>query len=239
MNRNITEPWTASVPADRQGEFFHRYILGVYELYRRLIERFPDILFESCASGGGRFDAGMLAYAPQAWTSDDTDAVERLPIQWGTSLAFPLSSMAAHVSAVPNHQIGRVTPLFTRAAVAMFGAFGYELDPTAMSDDRAGRGRRARSPGTLEHREVLQRGRFLRLRSPFERRRQRDGLDGGRRRAAAHAVVGWYRVLARPLPAREPAPAARSRPGGDLPRHDLDGHVRRRRPRRPTGRATS
>ena len=90
MNRNITEPWTASVPAERQGEFFHRYILGVYDLYRRLIERFPDILFESCASGGGRFDAGLLAFAPQAWTSDDTDAVERLPIQWGTSLAYPL-----------------------------------------------------------------------------------------------------------------------------------------------------
>ena len=135
MNRNITEPWTASVPADRQGEFFHRYILGVYELYRRLTERFPDILFESCAGGGGRFDAGLLAYAPQAWTSDDTDAAERLAIQWGTSMAFPVSSMAAHVSAVPNHQTGRVTPLFTRAAVAMFGAFGYELDPTAMPDD--------------------------------------------------------------------------------------------------------
>ena len=111
MNRWISEPWSAALPPDRQGEFFHRYILGVYELYRRLTTAFPDILFESCAGGGGRFDAGMLAFAPQAWTSDDTDAVERLAIQWGTSLAYPLSSMGAHVSAVPNHQVGRITSL--------------------------------------------------------------------------------------------------------------------------------
>src|SRR4029079_7198182 len=134
MNRNITEPWTASAPPDRQGEFFHRYILGVYELYRRLTERFPDILFESCAGGGGRFDPGILAFAPQGWTSDGTDAIERLRIQWGTSMAYPLRSMAAHVSAVTNHQLGRVTPLATRAAVAFFGVFGYELDPTALDD---------------------------------------------------------------------------------------------------------
>jgi alpha-galactosidase len=200
MNRNITEPWTASVPAERQGEFHHRYILGVYELYRRLVERFPDILFESCAGGGGRFDAGLLAYAPQAWTSDDTDAAERLPIQWGTSLAFPPSSMAAHVSAVPNHQIGRVTPLFTRAAVAMFGAFGYELDPTVMSEtDQAEVARQI--AWYVERRELLQRGRFLRLRSPFDG----DGNETAWMAVdddASHAVVGWYRVLARPLPVR-------------------------------------
>ena len=107
-----------ALPPERQGEFFHRYILGVYELYRRVTEAFPQVLFESCASGGGRFDAGLLAYAPQAWTSDDTDAIERLRIQWGSSLAYPVSSMGAHVSAVPNHQVGRITPLATRAAVA-------------------------------------------------------------------------------------------------------------------------
>ncbi|HEV8698970.1 MAG TPA: alpha-galactosidase, partial [Candidatus Limnocylindrales bacterium] len=166
MNRNITEPWSASLPVERQGEFHHRYILGVYELYRRLTERFPEILFESCAGGGGRFDPGLLAFAPQAWTSDDTDAVERTSIQWGTSIAYPPSSMAAHVSAVPNHQTGRITPLFTRAAVAMFGVFGYELDPIAMSEAE-----RADVAGQvawyLPRRELLQRGRFLRLRSPF------------------------------------------------------------------------
>ena len=200
MNRNITEPWTPSLPADRQGEFHHRYILGVYELYRRLTARFPDILFESCASGGGRFDPGLLAYAPQAWTSDDTDAVERLAIQWGTSLAYPVSSMGAHVAAVPNHQTGRITPLFTRAAVAMFGAFGYELDPTAMTDaDQAEVGRQI--AWYLERRELLQYGRFLRLRSPFEG----DGNETAWMVVDAtgdRAVVGHYRVLAHPQPVR-------------------------------------
>ena len=128
MNRNITEPYGGALPVERQGEFFHRYILGVYDLYERLGRAFPNVLFESCASGGGRFDPGMLAYAPQTWTSDDTNAIERLRIQWGTSLVYPLSSMAAHVSAVPNHQVGRITPLQTRAAVAFFGVL--RLRPT-------------------------------------------------------------------------------------------------------------
>ena len=109
-NRTITEPYSTALPPDRQGEFFHRFVLGTYDLYARLTAAFPDVLFESCAGGGGRFDPGMLAFAPQAWTSDDTDAVERLAIQWGTSMAYPLSSMAAHVAAVPNHQTGRITP---------------------------------------------------------------------------------------------------------------------------------
>jgi alpha-galactosidase len=167
MNRTITEPFSTSLPADRQGEFFHRYILGVYELYGRLTAAFPDVLFESCAGGGGRFDPGMLAFAPQAWTSDDTDAIERLSIQWGTSMAYPLSSMGAHVSAVPNHQTGRITPIETRAAVAFFGVFGYELDPTALT----GADRTAvidQIAFYKEHRELFQRGRFVRLRSPFD-----------------------------------------------------------------------
>lgn len=137
MNRNLTEPVSACLPPERQGEFFHRYILGFYELYRRLTEAFPKILFESCASGGGRFDGATLAFAPQAWTSDNTDAVERLAIQWGSSYMYPLSSTGAHVSDVPNHQVGRITPLWTRAFVAYFGAFGYELDPLKLSiEDR-------------------------------------------------------------------------------------------------------
>src|SRR5207245_9731596 len=102
----------------------------------RLTRRFPEILFQSGAGGGGRFDPGLLAFAPQGWTSDDTDAVERLKIQWGTSLAYPLSSMGAHVSAVPNHQVARVTPLATRAAVAFFGVLGYALDPTALPPEQ-------------------------------------------------------------------------------------------------------
>jgi len=135
-------------PARRTtGEFFHRYVLGVYDLYDRLTREFPEILFESCAGGGGRFDPGMLAFAPQAWTSDDTDAVERLRIQWGTSIVYPLSSMGAHVAAVPNHQVGRVTPLATRAAVAFFGVFGYELDPAHCLPTSAARSP-VRSPST-------------------------------------------------------------------------------------------
>ncbi|MGZ6314523.1 MAG: alpha-galactosidase, partial [Candidatus Limnocylindrales bacterium] len=193
MNRNITEPFSPTLPPDRQGEFFHRYILGTYELYRRLTERFPEILFESCAGGGGRFDPGLLAFAPQAWTSDDTDAIERLSIQWGTSMAYPLSSMAAHVAAVPNHQVGRITPLSTRAAVAFFGVFGYELDPTALDDEE-----RAEIADQIrfytEHRDLFQRGRFVRLVSPFDgdgNRMAWMSVAGDRRRA----VAGFYQVL--------------------------------------------
>jgi alpha-galactosidase len=207
MNRTMTETYARDLPPERQGGMRFRYILGVYELYRRLTERFPHILFESCASGGGRFDAGMLAFAPQAWTSDDTDAVERLRIQWGTSLVFPVSSMGAHVSAVPNHQTGRITPLDTRAAVAFFGAFGYELDATRLTD--AERAQVAAQVAWFKaHRETIQLGRFLRLRSPFG---EPGGTDTGSgdgndtawmsvRHDAREAIVGWYRVLSRPVP---------------------------------------
>src|SRR5699024_10114595 len=99
------------------------------------LAKYPDLLIESCAGGGGRFDPALLYYAPQTWTSDDTDAVERLKIQYGTSMAYPLSAVGAHVSAVPNHQVGRVTPLKMRGDVAMFGTFGYELDPTQLTDE--------------------------------------------------------------------------------------------------------
>jgi alpha-galactosidase len=198
MNRSITEPWTPSLPPDRQGEFFHRYVLGLYDLWGRLTDAFPDVLFESCAGGGGRFDPGLLAFAPQTWTSDDTDAVERLRIQWGTSVAYPLSAMAAHVSAVPNHQVGRITPLSTRAAVAFFGAFGYEADLATLGPDELDEVA-AEVRFYKEHRELFQFGRFVRLLSPFEG----DGNEtawmvvaGDRRRA----IVGWYRVLNRPVP---------------------------------------
>jgi len=198
FNRYLTEPYGLALPPERQGEFHHRWVLGLYELYRRLIAAFPDVLFESCASGGGRFDPALLAFAPQAWTSDDTDAIERLRIQWGTSMAYPVSSMGAHVSAIPNHQVGRTEPISTRAAVAFFGAFGYELDPTALSQaDRAEI--RDQIVWFKARRELLQFGRFVRLRSPFEG-------DGNETAWASvsddrrHAIVGWYRVLSRPEP---------------------------------------
>ena len=153
--------------AKRQGEVFHRYILGVYDLYERLILAFPHILFESCASGGGRFDAGMLYYAPQAWTSDDSDAVERLKIQYGTSFSYPLSSMGAHVSVTPNHQLGRVTPLKFRGDVAAFGAFGYEMDLGKLSEAEH-EVIRAQVAFVKRYRELIHKGTFYRLLSPFE-----------------------------------------------------------------------
>ena len=127
--------YSHSTPAERQGEVPHRYYLGLYELYERLTDAFPDVLFEGCAGGGGRFDAGMLYYSPQIWCSDNTDPISRLKIQYGTSFGYPASAVSAHVSASPNHQTGRSTPLSTRAAVAMTGAFGYELDLTRLTDE--------------------------------------------------------------------------------------------------------
>ncbi|GAB3056033.1 alpha-galactosidase [Virgibacillus ainsalahensis] len=167
MNRYMTEIGSAGWPKDRQQEVAHRYILGVYDLYERLTTEFPDILFESCASGGARFDPGMLYYAPQAWTSDDTDAVERLKIQYGTSIVYPLRSMGAHVSDIPNHQVGRNTSLATRANVACFGVFGYELDLTKMTIEDKEHVKRQIS-FYKENRKLLLNGDFYRLESPFE-----------------------------------------------------------------------
>ncbi len=128
MNRNLSDVWSAACPALRQGEVSHRYVLGLYDLMERFVSAFPDILWEGCSGGGGRFDAGILYYMPQIWCSDNTDAIERISIQYGTSFGYPVSAMGAHVSVSPNLQTGRRTPLETRAAVAMAGVFGYELD---------------------------------------------------------------------------------------------------------------
>lgn len=132
-NRDITENFSASLLADRQGEFLHRYTLGFYDLAERLISAFPDVFFEGCAGGGGRFDGGALYYFPQIWTSDDTDGLERTKIQWGTSMCYPVSAMSCHVSACPNHQTQRITPFKTRGAIASLGATGYELDLTKLT----------------------------------------------------------------------------------------------------------
>ena len=135
MNRNMTEIGSTAWPAKKQKEIAHRYMLGLYKILENITSNFPNILFESCSGGGGRFDGGMLYYMPQTWTSDDTDAIERLMIQEGTSLVYPTSSMGSHVSAVPNHQVHRITPLNTRGVVAMAGSFGYELDVTKMNEE--------------------------------------------------------------------------------------------------------
>lgn len=162
MNRNITEMYGAKLPADQQLEFPHRYILGVYQLYARLTEAFPKVLFESCASGGGRFDLGMMYYAPQAWCSDDTDAVERIKIQDGTSYGYTQNMWGAHVSAVPNDQVGRLTSLDTRAAVAYFGDFGYELDITKMAADELATIKK-QVAFYKQYRHLFQFGKFYRL----------------------------------------------------------------------------
>lgn len=135
FNRNLTEVASFLLEPCRQKEIFHRYVLGLYELLDRLLTAYPDLLLEGCSGGGGRFDPAMLYYSPQIWTSDDTDAMERLTIQYGTSLCYPTSSISSHVSVCPNHQTKRTTPLKTRGDVALAGSFGYELDVTKMTDE--------------------------------------------------------------------------------------------------------
>ncbi|MDO5135761.1 MAG: alpha-galactosidase [Eubacteriales bacterium] len=168
MNRYMSEPFSRGAKAGEQGKVMHQYILGVYQLYTRLTERFPEILFESCASGGARFDPGMLHFAPQTWTSDDTDASERMKIQYGTSYVYPLVSMGSHVSAVPNHQLYRTTPLSSRANVAYFGTFGYELDLNLLSQEEIDQVK-DQIAFMKEYRELIQiDGDFYRLLNPFE-----------------------------------------------------------------------
>ena len=135
MNRQLTDIGSVEFTGDRQGGSAHRYVLGAYELQERLVNDFPDLLLENCSGGGARFDPGMLYYSPQIWCSDDTDAIERLSIQEGTELIYPLSTMGAHVSDCPNHTVGRSTPFMTRAHVALAGTFGYELDITKISEE--------------------------------------------------------------------------------------------------------
>ena len=167
MNRYLSPVASPALPAERRGEVAHRYVLGLYRVLSVLRDRFPDVLFESCAGGGGRFDAAMLAFMPQTWTSDNTDAVSRLFIQYGTSFVFPPVTMGAHVSAVPNHQVGRSTPLATRGAVAMSASFGYEADLREWNDAEREEVRR-QIEVYRRFRALIQFGRFTRLESPFE-----------------------------------------------------------------------
>ena len=134
MNRSICDVYTAVEQQQNYGKIMYEYVLGVYDFLERLNQRYPELLIEGCSGGGGRFDAGMLYYTPQIWCSDDTDAIERIQIQHGTSFGYPISAVGSHVSAVPNHQTGRVTTIQTRSVVAMAGSFGYELDLNLLSD---------------------------------------------------------------------------------------------------------
>lgn len=194
MNRNMTEIGSAQLPPERQRETAHRYMLGLYEVMERVTSAFPKVLFESCSGGGGRFDPGMLYYMPQTWTSDNTDAVERLKIQYGTSLVYPISTMGAHVSAVPNHQVHRTTPLDMRANVAMSGNFGYELDLTTFSEAEKEEVKRQVAL-YKELRPLIQFGDFYRLRSPFQ------GVEAAWMFVSedrTEALVAYFKVLAEP-----------------------------------------
>ncbi|MDO4633787.1 MAG: alpha-galactosidase [Eubacteriales bacterium] len=167
MNRSIANVFSAGLPAERQGEIYHRYMLGLYEMMERLVSRYPDLLFENCSGGGGRFDAGMLYYSPQIWCSDNTDAIDRLKIQYGTSFAYPISTMGAHVSVCPNHQTGRTVPLKTRGVVASAGTFGFELDLEKMTEEEKAEAKAmVQEYKSMEH--LVQTGDYYRLSDPFK-----------------------------------------------------------------------
>lgn len=166
MNRAVDNVYSAALPPERQGEVFHRYVMGVYEMMDRMVTRYPDLLFENCAGGGGRFDAGMLYYSPQIWCSDNTDAVDRLRIQYGTSFGYPIGAMGAHVSVCPNHGTGRTTPFDTRAVVASAGTFGYELNLAALSEEE----KEAAKRHIKEYKEMellVLNGDYYRLTNPY------------------------------------------------------------------------
>lgn len=164
MNRHLSDVYEADLPANRQGEVYHRYVLGLYDLSEKIVDRYPDLLIEGCSGGGGRFDAGMAYYNPQIWASDDSDAIDRLSIQYGTSLVYPQSMMTSHVSVSPNEQNGRITPFKTRGIVAMWGDLGYELDLTKMNEkDRQSVKEQVKEYKKI--RKVTQYGTFYRLKN--------------------------------------------------------------------------
>jgi len=167
MNRSITDWYSPLLSGTQQNELPHRYVLGLYDLMKKLTERYPHILFEGCSGGGGRFDLGMLCYQPQIWCSDNTDAINRLKIQYGTSFFYPVSAVGSHVSASPNHQTGRFCPLSTRAAVAMAGSFGYELDVTKMTDEEKSEAL-AFTEHYRQYQNLIYNGRYYRLKSPYD-----------------------------------------------------------------------
>lgn len=170
MNRHLTDIYSPVLPANCQGEVLHRYVLGLYQMLEKITTEYPDILWEGCSGGGGRFDAGFLYYMPQSWTSDNTDAVARIKIQYGTSIAYPISSMTAHVSASPNQQTGRLTSMKTRGEVAMSGVLGYELDLTKLSSvDK--KEVQAQIAFYKKIRSLVQYGKFIRLISPYDNNR--------------------------------------------------------------------
>ncbi len=195
MNRGLSDMGSYALDSDRQGELFHRYMLGVYDMQQRLLDDFPDLLLENCSGGGARFDPGMLYYSPQIWCSDDTDAIERLSIQEGTAMVYPLSSMGAHVSDCPNHTVGRVTPFETRGYVALAGTFGYELDITRIPEED-----REMIPGQtrMYHRynDLIRTGDYYRLTSYSENHLNDCWMVVSKEKS--RALITYIKVLSRP-----------------------------------------
>ena len=163
MNRSLMDVYS-SVTRD-QGRVLHDYVLGLYDFLERLVQRYPNLLIEGCSGGGGRFDAGMMYYTPQIWCSDNTDAIDRLRIQYGTSFGYPVSVVGSHVSAVPNHQTGRKTPLHTRGVVAMSGTFGYELNLMKLSEEEK-QEIREQIEEYKRYAPIIQNGLYYRLSNP-------------------------------------------------------------------------
>ena len=159
MNRSLADIYAPNVTYD--------YVLGVYDFLEKLTNRYPDILIEGCSGGGGRFDAGMLYYTPQIWCSDNTDAINRTRIQYGTFFFYPVAAMGSHVSAVPNHQTGRVTSMHTRGVAAMSGTFGYELNPALLNAKEKAE-IRAQLAQYREYQELIREGDYYRLSNPFQ-----------------------------------------------------------------------
>lgn len=164
MNRSLADISSAESPS---GKLSYDYVLGVYDFLEKLTQRYPDILIEGCSGGGGRFDAGMMYYTPQIWCSDNTDAVDRVRIQYGTSFFYPVSTVGSHVSAVPNHQTGRIVNLHTRGVVAMAGTFGYELDPEKLSAEEKEQ-IKEQIQQYKGYAELIQTGNYYRLSDPFQ-----------------------------------------------------------------------
>jgi alpha-galactosidase len=165
MNRSLADCYSRTTA--HQGQVHYDYVLGLYDFMERLIQRYPNLLLEGCSGGGGRFDAGMLYYSPQIWCSDNTDAIDRIRIQYGTSFAYPACTVGAHVSTVPNHQTGRITPLRTRTVTAMAGMFGYELDPKHLTEEEKAEIRQ----DIKDYKEIeplVRNGLYYRLTNPFE-----------------------------------------------------------------------
>lgn len=170
MNRSISDVYSAIASKEEQGEILHRYVLGLYDFLERITVRYPNILLEGCSGGGGRFDAGMLYYTPQIWCSDNTDAIDRIRIQYGTSFGYPISSVGSHVSAVPNHQTGRITPMNTRGITAMAGSFGYELDLNKITEEEK-TCVKEQIETFKKYWDIIHNGDYYRLTNPFEKGR--------------------------------------------------------------------